>query len=362
MSELLVSSEWATLKKDEYRALSEHEFRQLAREHSSTDPVVFDKFLKHGGLVEKFGHGCISAKELKEQQAAANKFVKVTAHQIAKCNQVKKIFTMTPALQCALRLKALGVPLLDIEKKTGIGGRKLLRAQERIDAGTSVVGKNGRAETILPMTVINAITKKANANEQGNTGWTFETFYQIFSECWKVDLYGPKPALKTLKRIMLDSWPAKTNTKLVSTDARKHAHADILTSLNWASFLQYVKRQHLADLRHLRQLAGLPDQDPKDEHVNSKLFCNVDTTSCYTFGQNTVNKKREDVYTTTEHKLEATKNHLSIVKPKMEGNCFFFVCREFVIPFFIPYSCVVARWRRSNSGFPLCDNCELHKF
>ena len=320
MSEFHDSSAWASLPLEEYRTLTEQEMRVVCREHSNTTPAAFEIFLRHGGLVAKYGPGVLTPKQMKEQQAAANKYMLITAHHIAKCEEAKNIHTKERAFHTALRLKALGVPLLEIKQKTGIGGRQVLRAQERIDKAKSAVGKVGCPDTLLPVTVINAVMAKAKKNEQGNTGWTFVTFLQTLREVWRVEQFGPMPAEKTLRKLMNASWPANTNTKLVSTDARKEAHADILTSLNWASFLQYVKERHLANLRDLRKLAGLPPLLKKDEYVNSKLFGNVDTTSFQTYGHATVNKQEEEVHTTLQHKMNAAAARLSIVKPKMNGN------------------------------------------
>jgi hypothetical protein len=320
MSQLLDSSAWASLPKESFRALTDQEMRAVCREHSNTAPAAFELFLQHDGLIAKFGPEVLTAKELKKQQGAANKFVMITSQNIAKCAYAKKIFEKKTALHTALRYKALGMPLREIDEKTGIGGKQLWRAQERIDAGKPAVSKQGRPDALLPVKVIEAVMAQATKNEQGNTGWTFVTFYQTLQEAWSDALYGPMPADKTLRKIMDASFPATTNTKLVSTDARKEAHADILTSLNWASFLQYVQERHLANLRDLRQIAGLPPLLKKDEYVNSKLFGNVDTTSFQTYGHATVNKQEQEVHTTLQHKMAAAAHHLSIVAPKMNGN------------------------------------------
>ena len=320
MSQLLDSSAWASLPKEPFRALTESEMRVLCREHSNTAPAAFELFLQHDGLIAKFGPEVLTAKELKKQQAAANKFVLIASQNMAKCAYAKKIHENKTALHTALRYKSLGMPLLEIDQRTGIGGKQLLRAQERTDAGKPAVSKQGRPDARLPVKVIEAVMAQATKNEQGNTGWTFVTFYQTLQELWRDDLYGKMPAEKTLRKIMNASFPATTNTKLVSTDARKEAHADILTSLNWASFLQYVKERHLANVRRLRALKGLPPLLKKDEYVNSKLFGNVDSTSFQTYGHATVNKQIEEVHTTLEHKMNAAAARLSIVKPKMNGN------------------------------------------
>ena len=320
MSQLLDSSAWASLPKETFRALTEPEMRVVCREHRNTAPAAFESFLQHDGLIAKFGPEVLTAKELKKQQRAANKFVLIASQNIAKCNYAKKIHENKTALHTALRYKALGMLLSEIAEKTGIGRQQLFRAQNRIDAGESAVSKQGRPDARLPVTVINAVMAQATKNEQGNTGWTFATFYQTLQEVWSDDRYGKMPDQRTLRKIMDASFPATTNTKLVSTDARKEAHADILTSLNWASFLQYVKERHLANVRGLRALKGLPALLKKDEYVNSKLFANVDTTSFQTYGHATVNKQIEEVHTTLEHKMNAAAARLSIVKPKMNGN------------------------------------------
>ena len=318
MSQLLDSSAWASLPKETYRALTEQEMRAVCREHSNTAPAAFELFLQNDGLIAKFGPEVLTAKELKKQQGAAKKFVLITSQNLAKCAYAKKIYEQQRALHTALRLKHLGTPLKEIQQKTGVGGKQLLRAQLRIDNGECAVSKQGRPDALLPVPVIKAVMAQATKNEQGNTGWTFATFLQTVQETWSDDLYGLMPDQRTLRKIMDASFPATTNTKLVSTDARKEAHADILTSLNWASFLQYLKERHLANLRDLRKLAGLPPL--LKEYVNSKLWGNVDTTSFLTYGHLTVNKQEDEVHTTLQHKMTAVASHLSIVKPKMNGN------------------------------------------